>query len=398
MGDYLAHIGGLLISPPAEVKNASIADPVAVSPFTGFSDDTSRIEAVAGEQRRLAAAAPNPPPAAAGVRRSDSGEFSDFSALSAAPMSPRGQSRQKVFSDLGNFAEKAGADRRAGKVPLAETTDDGYHLEAIDPKRSKGAPTMGVYLASAWETYRNETAPDKGFWEWVDEKISTDPAKAAREWNADLFRALDATPALIPQHVQWFKEGVKYIAEGEARDRYKVTEKDGRLYFKLRREDAESEPFDSKELWDRRRQKGPPESGPVPVGNAIWAMHGKQFYTNISKVGRFHHSSFTAGGAVEAAGEWEVEQGKVKWISGQSGHYKPDIDALVKAVRALPKSVITEETEVRLFQLQNEARLKVKDFLDMADKDKLRGYFPVKTGLSTAAAGLSFFPAAASTK
>jgi hypothetical protein len=56
------------------------------------------------------------------------------------------------------------------------------------------------------------------------------------------------------------------------------------------------------------------------------------FYSHVGKIHRFHHSSFLAGGDVIGAGEWIVEQGKLKKISANSGHYRPTIDFLYRSV------------------------------------------------------------------
>jgi hypothetical protein len=44
----------------------------------------------------------------------------------------------------------------------------------------------------------------------------------------------------------------------------------------------------------------------------IWAMSTEKnarFYSHVPKYGRFHHSSFFAGGSAGAAGEWLVKNG-----------------------------------------------------------------------------------------
>lgn len=48
-----------------------------------------------------------------------------------------------------------------------------------------------------------------------------------------------------------------------------------------------------------------------------------------------HHSSFLAGGAVAAAGEVGIEEGKLVNISNLSGHYKPGPAYLWQAVKQL---------------------------------------------------------------
>jgi hypothetical protein len=54
----------------------------------------------------------------------------------------------------------------------------------------------------------------------------------------------------------------------------------------------------------------------------VWDMHSR-LYINRKVPGRFHHSSFVAGGAVKAAGSIVVEDGVLKQLTTWSGHYRP---------------------------------------------------------------------------
>ncbi|CAO2839352.1 unnamed protein product [Amaranthus hypochondriacus] len=54
----------------------------------------------------------------------------------------------------------------------------------------------------------------------------------------------------------------------------------------------------------------------------------KKLYAGEKKKGKFHHSSFLAGGATLAAGRLDVEHGTLKSISAYSGHYRPTDDRL----------------------------------------------------------------------
>ena len=58
-------------------------------------------------------------------------------------------------------------------------------------------------------------------------------------------------------------------------------------------------------------------------------------YSHTPKLDRFHHSSFTAGSPILAAGEWQVEAGIVKRINGLSGHYRPEKWRLERILRWL---------------------------------------------------------------
>jgi hypothetical protein len=54
----------------------------------------------------------------------------------------------------------------------------------------------------------------------------------------------------------------------------------------------------------------------------VWDMHSR-LYINRKMPGRFHHSSFVAGGAVKAAGSIIVEEGELQQLTTWSGHYRP---------------------------------------------------------------------------
>ncbi|KAG7560642.1 IQ motif EF-hand binding site [Arabidopsis thaliana x Arabidopsis arenosa] len=77
------------------------------------------------------------------------------------------------------------------------------------------------------------------------------------------------------------------------------------------------------------------------TGKFLHTMHGsegtkwifvmstfKKLYAGLKKKGRFHHSSFLAGGATLAAGRVIVDNGVLKTISAYSGHYRPSDDSL----------------------------------------------------------------------
>jgi hypothetical protein len=71
----------------------------------------------------------------------------------------------------------------------------------------------------------------------------------------------------------------------------------------------------------------------VPVD----AKDAKQsvFYSHVCRPGAFHHSSLAAGREILGGGEWIVEEGSLKKISANSGHYQPGLTALHQCVLAL---------------------------------------------------------------
>jgi hypothetical protein len=93
-------------------------------------------------------------------------------------------------------------------------------------------------------------------------------------------------------------------------------------------------------------------------GWAIWVCSSALLPTNetptrhVSKnhifsyshqAGEFHHSTFLSGSPVMAAGEWVVDNGKVKVITAKSGHYQPRPEDLLRFVTKfgdLPRDAI----------------------------------------------------------
>jgi hypothetical protein len=60
------------------------------------------------------------------------------------------------------------------------------------------------------------------------------------------------------------------------------------------------------------------------AGFAIFVMdEDGNIYAGQHRVGLFHHSSFTAGRPVAAAGELKVSGGKLVQLTAKSGHYQP---------------------------------------------------------------------------
>lgn len=74
------------------------------------------------------------------------------------------------------------------------------------------------------------------------------------------------------------------------------------------------------------------EDGKIKIGGKTpkdeWYMfvlenEPKRLLAGIKKTGSFHHTSFVSGAPVACAGEFEIEDGKVKSILLRSGHYRP---------------------------------------------------------------------------
>ena len=68
--------------------------------------------------------------------------------------------------------------------------------------------------------------------------------------------------------------------------------------------------------------------GGKKVGIYVMAPNGKIYMSNTQVVGKFHHSSFLAGGDAAVAGELIVKKGVLVAINRHSGHYKPKKEQL----------------------------------------------------------------------
>ncbi|HEY1653206.1 MAG TPA: hypothetical protein VGG09_15075 [Acidimicrobiales bacterium] len=83
-------------------------------------------------------------------------------------------------------------------------------------------------------------------------------------------------------------------------------------------------------------------------------------YSESHVEGEFHHSSFLSGGAVQAAGEWKVEDGKLAKINSKSGHYRPIPEHLLWAVRQLKaRGVDLSGAEVGDFERDDNGKVKL---------------------------------------
>lgn len=104
--------------------------------------------------------------------------------------------------------------------------------------------------------------------------------------------------------------GVTYLDEA-AREAYRITIDDGLVY------DAQGRLFDTSE--------GVSAFVGGEEGRAIFVMdkHGNLYASTQHEAGRFHHSSFFAGGEVASAGELVVRDGRIELLTDRSGHYMP---------------------------------------------------------------------------
>jgi len=102
-------------------------------------------------------------------------------------------------------------------------------------------------------------------------------------------------------------------------------------------------------------------SGP---GKAIYVMSatGNIHYSSHS-VGHRHHSSLLAGGNVAGAGELEVRNGRLLWLSNKSGHYFPYVPHLLQVLHQLQKKGVPMNFRLKLVP-DNKQYATVGEWLD----------------------------------
>jgi hypothetical protein len=128
-----------------------------------------------------------------------------------------------------------------------------------------------------------------------------------------------------------------------------------------RRDGKRRAPIASAVMYDRALQDDWQDNG------LIWVCameHGRARPTFYSSIGKhstraedphgFKHSSFKAGGAVICAGEWVVSKGKLLKVSANSGHYRPPIDYLHRAVMYMTEAW-NDDTVVLLWNIKKKA-------------------------------------------
>jgi hypothetical protein len=135
---------------------------------------------------------------------------------------------------------------------------------------------------------------------------------------------------------------VKYLTSYDDRKPYELRYERADNKFYLR---YEKTPYDSKRATEKAEadKKYALYKDVVDTENAqgslpaIWAMGpaGRLYVSSIQQPGLFNHSSFLAGGSVICAGEIIIIDGKIKYISNRSGHYRPPDKTLDIAIDKL---------------------------------------------------------------
>ncbi|MBI1356615.1 MAG: hypothetical protein GC160_19930 [Acidobacteria bacterium] len=86
-----------------------------------------------------------------------------------------------------------------------------------------------------------------------------------------------------------------------------------------------------------------------PDDHNIFAMDLMEFiYVADGLAGRVHHSSFMSGKPVLCAGEIRLEAGKIRYISNESGHYRPTTANLMNCVTVLVRKYNVDLSRIKL--------------------------------------------------
>jgi hypothetical protein len=245
---------------------------------------------------------------------------------------------------------------------------DPLHLYKDDP-RNNTTLEKAVQLVVRFVALAGGKANASTFSKWLDE-LSLDDRKIVlkliKSWKSTL-----GNPRLV-------EDMVRYL-DMERRQQYHIEPRsDGLFYYREAYTSYLSfqwAPFDT--------SRGLATMNDRPDGHAIWvqAPSGRFYSSPDQETGKFHHSSFLAGRAVKAAGDWKIQEGKLKLISALSGHYHPKLESLRRALldlQATSRQLLTWGCEVEVYKNGSPHNIPVRQFLDNAAKDKnyLDGFTP----------------------
>lgn len=132
----------------------------------------------------------------------------------------------------------------------------------------------------------------------------------------------------------WPGSAVRYLDQSE-RAAFKLTVKDGKLY------DAEGHLFDTSDATSLHSRD--------PRAIFVMDQEGVIYAFTRHVQGKFHHSSFLAGGDVAGAGELKVSNGDLKLISNKSTHYCPTRDMTIQVAKELrARGVPLDDVDVEI--------------------------------------------------
>ncbi|KAG5252673.1 IQ domain-containing protein [Salix suchowensis] len=186
---------------------------------------------------------------------------------------PKSESAASRWKRVGSHASKVG--KGLSKNAESEKLYFEHWIEAIDPRHRYGA-----YLYMYFKKW-SETNSGQPFFYWLD--VGDGKEVEVEECPRSKLQ----------------ENSIKYLGPKE-REQYECIIIEGKFFHKQ-----------SRNLVDTK-------------GKWIFVLSPtRRLYAGQKKRGKFHHSSFLAGGATIAAGTVIIENGNLKFISPMSGHYRP---------------------------------------------------------------------------
>jgi hypothetical protein len=306
-----------------------------------------------------------------------------------------GQHRQLTYQQIAAQLQQAGQEFSNPNATVYQLRYQEYILEKLDPKHR---PARGLsiiwdfYLHYQCHTYQLElnaeyygdeykkygtlkVSPSPYFFTWVDSIVSRGGIWLCvllyyAYWYCWQVERAKGDPTWQPGNNEWGEfnntlshwpdvnaEGIKFFTGIQSLPYRVWRTTDGRLG------------------WNYNPLTGQGDLLDTGAGSTAWGTTGfiyvlaedKYFYTTPQEIGRLHHSSLSAGRGVLAAGEWSVQQGELKVITAQTGHYRLPMKSLLTAIDhiTLRLNVMADTYNVKLFQKSNGLQptlVKARDF------------------------------------
>jgi hypothetical protein len=274
---------------------------------------------------------------------------------------------KSLIARFEQFAKKEAPQPKAPPVPVQPNQKLQPAPQPLNgryqPESQDAGHRMGDFLYELLNPYAR-SGTSTGFFDWVSDLLKNNPAQLQGYVSA----------LKDPKSMLAFAKGVKYLADGTQRAKYEVL-----VSWQLTRR---GELLDTAKVKNAAAAQGKYKISKTEPDWIIWAMStdkNPRFYSHVPKYGRFHHSSFFAGGSVGAAGEWLVKDGALLAVNGKSGHYRPDLDHFIKALYVLRfRCALRPETDAVVWKKGTADRVAIKalKLLDEANANNLYQPFP----------------------
>ncbi len=194
-----------------------------------------------------------------------------------------------------------------------------YPLGEMDPKHRVGE-MLNIFM----DEY-NRLKPSQLFFDWVSSMTPTTQTSRIRKVMKD--RGYEGT--VKASWVRSFNRGIRYMNSGE-RSSYQIQINNGVLY-------QNGSKFDTGKMKTQFSGTG--------VAIFVQSIDGT-FYSSNHLGGRLQQSGSASNAPCRSAGEWKVDNGRIEWISGESGFYIPTMKQLINAVSDLKfQNALDQATE-----------------------------------------------------